>query len=144
MEINLEILACCIDGTATEEERNIVREYLKKNPKCYEEMLNLIERTKESSSVKEEEETAFYNICESRKITGQPVKYSFSKSSKPAKKSNDEGGFFSKTKRIFEALGSHCCCSYDDEIIVSEQVRRRPKNNISEQMLGMLDELDEL
>ncbi len=142
MEINLEILACYIDGTATEEERNIVREYLKKNPKCYEEMLNLIERSKESSSVKKEDETAFYNICESRKTSIQPMNFSFSASSKATKKSNDENGFFSKTKRIFESLG--CCASSSAEIIVSEQVKRRPKNNVGEQMLGMLDELDNI
>jgi hypothetical protein len=142
MEINLEILACYIDGTATEEERNIVREYLKKNPKCYEEMLNLIERSKESSSVKKEDETAFYNICESRKTSIQPMNFSFSASSKATKKSNDESGFFSKTKRIFESLG--CCASSSAEIIVSEQVKRRPKNNVGEQMLGMLDELDNI
>ena len=54
MEINHEILACYLDGTSTNEERNLVRKYLCENPLHYQELLSLIERTQLSSLTDED------------------------------------------------------------------------------------------
>ena len=62
MEINHEILACYLDGTSTNEERNLVRKYLCENPLHYQELLSLIERTQLSSLTDEDFNCRNYDI----------------------------------------------------------------------------------
>ena len=46
MKISDELIACYIDGTATADKRNIVREYLCEHPEEYEQILYLMDNDK--------------------------------------------------------------------------------------------------
>ncbi len=59
MEISDELIACYIEGTATPEERNFVRDYLSNHPEEYEFILHLMDDYSEDYS--KEEETTSHN-----------------------------------------------------------------------------------
>ena len=48
MKISDELIACYIDGTATAEERNMVRKYLCEHPEEYEQILYLMDNDRDN------------------------------------------------------------------------------------------------
>lgn len=147
MEINRELLACYLDGTATDEERNLVRKYLCDNPSCYEEILGLIERsTEDVKNVDEPNQdcetlnASAINCCiRENNVNQNYAELSFSRNST---KSSSNSIFNSVKKYMYD----HCHCSkeYPGDVSISMQVKKRPKSNLNKELQNMLDELDDI
>lgn len=128
MEINQELIACYIDGTATEEERNLVRKYMCEHPSCYEEILSLIERSKD--------------VVEKKDFKCDEIKLEHFESHKAISSTTPDNKSFLKSVKSY--VKGCCANNSSSEISLSMQVKRKPNNDLNKEINNMLDELNDI